>query len=166
MAASTGGSPVLPWADQSPPQAADAEACAGTGGPLSLALYLTDAEAQQFLRFVETSVLSARQGVAYHVVYRKAPHPINQLHSVALAQALLPMSSSATSTSCPPTPLQLPQVGRAEGEPCCRWVWTGLRAPMGPGRAALLLPEPSPRFRVRWPQKLGPTSNKRTPDPS
>lgn len=59
---------------------------------MSLALYLTDAEAQQFLHFVEASVvLSARQDVAYHMVYREGPlYPINQLRNVALAQVLTP----------------------------------------------------------------------------
>ncbi|XP_036181970.1 LARGE xylosyl- and glucuronyltransferase 2 isoform X3 [Myotis myotis] len=66
--------------------------CRHWPGPMSLALYLTDAEAQQFLRFVEASeVLSARQNVAYHVVYREGPlYPINQIRNVALAQALTP----------------------------------------------------------------------------
>ncbi|XP_008832381.1 LARGE xylosyl- and glucuronyltransferase 2 [Nannospalax galili] len=66
--------------------------CRHWPGPMSLALYLTDAEAQQFLHFVETSaVLSARQDVAYHVVYREGSlYPINQLRNVALAQALTP----------------------------------------------------------------------------
>ena len=94
MAASMGGSPVLPWADHLPtPRLQMLEAlCRHWPGPMSLALYLTDAEAQQFLRFVETSaVLSARQDVAYHVVYREGSlYPINQLRNVALAQALTP----------------------------------------------------------------------------
>ncbi|CAH6788215.1 xylosyl- and glucuronyltransferase LARGE2 isoform X2 [Phodopus roborovskii] len=61
-------------------------------GPMSLALYLTDAEAQQFLHFVETSpVLSARKDVAYHIVYQEGLlYPVNQLRNVALAQALTP----------------------------------------------------------------------------
>ncbi|KAM6158844.1 xylosyl- and glucuronyltransferase LARGE2 [Rhynchocyon petersi] len=63
--------------------------CSHWLGPMSLALYLTDAEAQQFLHFVKTSpVLSARLNVAYHVVYREGPlYPINHLRNVALAQA-------------------------------------------------------------------------------
>ncbi|XP_036041348.1 LARGE xylosyl- and glucuronyltransferase 2 isoform X3 [Onychomys torridus] len=66
--------------------------CRHWSGPMSLALYLTDAEAQQFLHFVETSpVLSARKDVAYHIVYREGPlYPVNQLRNVALAQALTP----------------------------------------------------------------------------
>ena len=59
--------------------------CRHWPGPMSLALYLTDTEAQQFLRFVETSaVLSARQDVAYHVVYREGSlYPIKQVGIMA-----------------------------------------------------------------------------------
>uniref|UniRef100_A0A8C6MYF8 LARGE xylosyl- and glucuronyltransferase 2 n=1 Tax=Mus spicilegus TaxID=10103 RepID=A0A8C6MYF8_MUSSI len=66
--------------------------CRHWPGPMSLALYLTDEEAQQFLHFVEMSpVLSMRKDVAYHVVYRDGPlYPVNQLRNVALAQALTP----------------------------------------------------------------------------
>ena len=94
LSARAGGSPALPWTDHPPhPRLQMLEAlCRHWPGPMSLALYLTDAEAQQFLRFVETSaVLSARQDVAYHVVYREGSlYPINQLRNVALAQALTP----------------------------------------------------------------------------
>lgn len=85
---------ALSWADHPPhPRLQMLEVlCRHWPGPMSLALYLTDAEAQQFLHFVEASpVLSARQDVAYHVVYREGPlYPVNQLRNVALAQALTP----------------------------------------------------------------------------
>ena len=40
-------------------------------GPISLALYMSDAEAHLFLRYArQTPVLAARRNVAYHVVYK------------------------------------------------------------------------------------------------
>lgn len=109
--------------------------CKHWPGPMSLALYLTDAEAQQFLRFVETSaVLSARQDVAYHVMYREGSlHPINQLRNVALAQALTPYVFLSDIDFLPAHSLYdyLRWAGR---------VWTGSGAPVGPGGAPLLLP--------------------------
>lgn len=46
--------------------------CAQWTGPVSLALYLSDAEADQFVKFAQNSdVLSKRQNVGYHVVYRE-----------------------------------------------------------------------------------------------
>lgn len=45
--------------------------CIHWPGPISLALYMSDAEAQQFLRYALSSrVLMARRNVAYHVVYK------------------------------------------------------------------------------------------------
>ena len=40
-------------------------------GPISLALYMSDAEAHQFLRYArQTPILNARRNVAYHIVYK------------------------------------------------------------------------------------------------
>jgi len=40
-------------------------------GPISLALYMSDAEAHQFLRYaMQTPVLTLRRNVAYHIVYK------------------------------------------------------------------------------------------------
>uniref|UniRef100_A0A4X2KPW2 LARGE xylosyl- and glucuronyltransferase 2 n=1 Tax=Vombatus ursinus TaxID=29139 RepID=A0A4X2KPW2_VOMUR len=66
--------------------------CRHWPGPMSLALYLSDAEAQQFLHFAQASeVLSARRDVAYHIVYREGPlYPVNLLRNVALGQAHTP----------------------------------------------------------------------------
>uniref|UniRef100_A0A5F8H4U0 LARGE xylosyl- and glucuronyltransferase 2 n=1 Tax=Monodelphis domestica TaxID=13616 RepID=A0A5F8H4U0_MONDO len=57
--------------------------CRHWPGPMSLALYLSDAEAQQFLRFAQASeVLAARRDVAYHIVYREGPlYPVNLLRT-------------------------------------------------------------------------------------
>lgn len=145
--------------------------CRHWPGPMSLALYLTDAEAQQFLRFVETSaVLSARQDVAYHVVYREGSlYPINQLRNVALAQALTPYVFLSDIDFLPAYSLYSYLRWAGLGESHGTWVGVdrvgGTHGPWQ-GRLCSFL-NPSPCFRVRWPQKLGPTSNKkRTPGPS
>ena len=45
--------------------------CNHWDGPISLALYLSDAEAQQFLRYALSSeVLMSRKNVGYHIVYK------------------------------------------------------------------------------------------------
>ena len=66
-------------------------------GPLSLALYLSDAEAQQFQRYARSSeVLMSRRNIGYHVVYREAAltqqqfYPVNYLRNVALQQVHTP----------------------------------------------------------------------------
>lgn len=42
-------------------------------GPMSISLYLSDDEAETFLRFVsESVVLSRRRNIGYHVVYKQA----------------------------------------------------------------------------------------------
>ncbi|CAG5848510.1 unnamed protein product [Menidia menidia] len=66
--------------------------CKHWEGPVSLALYLSDAEAQQFLRYAQASeVLAARTNVGYHVVYREGQfHPVNLLRNVALRNARTP----------------------------------------------------------------------------
>ena len=54
----------------------------------SVALYLTDSEAEQFLQFhAASTVLSRRCDVAYHVLYREGDHyPVNHLRNLALEQ--------------------------------------------------------------------------------
>ncbi|KAF1450346.1 LARGE xylosyl- and glucuronyltransferase 2, partial [Pygoscelis papua] len=66
--------------------------CKHWAGPISLALYMSDAEAQQFLRYAQASeVLSARRNVAYHIVYKEGQfYPINLLRNVALANTQTP----------------------------------------------------------------------------
>jgi glycosyltransferase-like protein LARGE len=62
--------------------------CQQWPGPISLALYMSDAEAHQFLRYaLQSSVLSTRQNVAYHIVYKDGQfYPVNYLRNVALRQ--------------------------------------------------------------------------------
>ncbi|OXB82259.1 UNVERIFIED_CONTAM: hypothetical protein H355_007956 [Colinus virginianus] len=66
--------------------------CKHWAGPISLALYMSDAEAQQFLRYAQASeVLSARRNVAYHIVYKEGQfYPINLLRNVALSNTQTP----------------------------------------------------------------------------
>ena len=60
--------------------------CSQWKGPISLSLYLSDAEADQLVRFVQNSaVLSKRKTISYHVVYKESDfYPINYLRNVAL----------------------------------------------------------------------------------
>uniref|UniRef100_A0A6A7FS34 Glycosyltransferase-like protein LARGE1 n=2 Tax=Hirondellea gigas TaxID=1518452 RepID=A0A6A7FS34_9CRUS len=57
-------------------------------GPVSLTLYLSDAEAQQFLAYTLTSdIISSRSNVAYHIVYKEGNfYPVNFLRNVGIQQ--------------------------------------------------------------------------------
>uniref|UniRef100_A0A8C5WGS3 Xylosyl- and glucuronyltransferase LARGE2s n=1 Tax=Leptobrachium leishanense TaxID=445787 RepID=A0A8C5WGS3_9ANUR len=66
--------------------------CRHWEGPMSLALYLSDAEAQQFLRYAQASeILQSRSNIGYHVVYKEGQlYPVNLLRNVALRNAQTP----------------------------------------------------------------------------
>nr|XP_061809325.1 xylosyl- and glucuronyltransferase LARGE1-like isoform X2 [Nerophis lumbriciformis] len=66
--------------------------CKHWEGPISLALYLSDAEAQQFLRYAQGSeVLMSRGNVGYHVVYKEGQfYPVNLLRNVAMRHVNTP----------------------------------------------------------------------------
>ncbi|XP_064878135.1 xylosyl- and glucuronyltransferase LARGE1 [Oncorhynchus nerka] len=66
--------------------------CKHWEGPISLALYLSDAEAQQFLRYTQGSeVLMSRGNVGYHIVYKEGQfYPVNLLRNVAVRQVNTP----------------------------------------------------------------------------
>ncbi|KAG8438703.1 hypothetical protein GDO86_005045 [Hymenochirus boettgeri] len=66
--------------------------CKHWEGPISLALYLSDAEAQQFLRYAQGSeVLLNRQNVGYHIVYKEGQfYPVNLLRNVAMRHVNTP----------------------------------------------------------------------------
>ncbi|XP_046841650.1 LARGE xylosyl- and glucuronyltransferase 2-like isoform X2 [Xenia sp. Carnegie-2017] len=61
-------------------------------GPISFALYLSDAEARQFLDYAQFSyVLNSRKNVAYHLVFKEGTfYPVNALRNVALSQVKTP----------------------------------------------------------------------------
>lgn len=62
--------------------------CQHWEGPISLALFMSDSEVQQFLGYAQTSeILRERKNIGYHIVYRDGPfYPINHLRNVALQQ--------------------------------------------------------------------------------
>eukprot|EP00794_Sanderia_malayensis_P017939 gene17939-19730_t len=61
-------------------------------GPVSISLYASDAEAQQFLRYSQKSpLLSKRTNVGIHLVYKDGDfYPVNYLRNIALQQANTP----------------------------------------------------------------------------
>lgn len=62
--------------------------CKHWEGPISLALYMSDAEAQQFLRYAQGSeTLMNRKNIGYHIVYKDGQYyPINYLRNAAIEQ--------------------------------------------------------------------------------
>ncbi|XP_078334366.1 xylosyl- and glucuronyltransferase LARGE1-like [Crassostrea virginica] len=58
-------------------------------GPISLALYVSDAEAQQFLKYAQDSeILMKRKNIGYHIVYKDGQfYPVNYLRNVAVNQS-------------------------------------------------------------------------------
>lgn len=66
--------------------------CKHWEGPISLALYLSDAEAQQFLRYAQGSdVLMGRSNVGYHIVYKEGQfYPVNLLRNIAMKHVNTP----------------------------------------------------------------------------
>ncbi|KAE8297781.1 LARGE xylosyl- and glucuronyltransferase 2 [Larimichthys crocea] len=66
--------------------------CKHWEGPISLALYMSDAEAQQFLRYAQASeVLKNRKNIGYHIVYKEGQfYPVNLVRNVALKNANTP----------------------------------------------------------------------------
>nr|XP_032805235.1 LARGE xylosyl- and glucuronyltransferase 1-like [Petromyzon marinus]XP_032805236.1 LARGE xylosyl- and glucuronyltransferase 1-like [Petromyzon marinus]XP_032805237.1 LARGE xylosyl- and glucuronyltransferase 1-like [Petromyzon marinus]XP_032805239.1 LARGE xylosyl- and glucuronyltransferase 1-like [Petromyzon marinus] len=66
--------------------------CRHWEGPISLALYMSDGEAQHFLRYAQASeILSRRDNIGYHVVYKEGQfYPVNLLRNVAMGQVNTP----------------------------------------------------------------------------
>uniref|UniRef100_T1JEW5 Glycosyltransferase-like protein LARGE1 n=1 Tax=Strigamia maritima TaxID=126957 RepID=T1JEW5_STRMM len=66
--------------------------CKHWDGPISFALYMSDAEAQQFLSYaLNSDILKTRKNVGYHVVYKDGQfYPVNFLRNVALQQVNTP----------------------------------------------------------------------------
>ncbi|RWS09293.1 glycosyltransferase-like protein LARGE1, partial [Dinothrombium tinctorium] len=66
--------------------------CKHWEGPVSLALYLSDSEVQQFFGYVmDSEKLRERKNIGYHIVYKEGDfYPINHLRNVALGQVTTP----------------------------------------------------------------------------
>ncbi|KAK3720769.1 hypothetical protein QZH41_011787 [Actinostola sp. cb2023] len=66
--------------------------CRNWAGPISLAMYMSDSEAQQFLNYALNSpLLKTRTNVGYHIVYKEGQfYPVNYLRNVALENTRTP----------------------------------------------------------------------------
>lgn len=74
--------------------------CVHWPGPISLALYMSDAEAQQFLRFALSSrVLMSRRNIGYHIVYKDGVSA-NQLVVVFVSRVNLDINGVSLPVNC------------------------------------------------------------------
>ncbi|XP_074602877.1 xylosyl- and glucuronyltransferase LARGE2s-like [Brevipalpus obovatus] len=66
--------------------------CKHWEGPVSLALYMSDSEVQQFFTYITNSpVLRDRRNIGFHIVYKEGDsYPINHLRNIALRQVKTP----------------------------------------------------------------------------
>lgn len=66
--------------------------CKHWEGPISIALYMSDAEAQQFLRYAQGSeILMKRKNIGYHMIFKDGQYyPVNYLRNVALRNVNTP----------------------------------------------------------------------------
>uniref|UniRef100_A0A1B6CYE9 LARGE xylosyl- and glucuronyltransferase 1 n=1 Tax=Clastoptera arizonana TaxID=38151 RepID=A0A1B6CYE9_9HEMI len=66
--------------------------CKHWDGPISLTLYMSDAEAQQFLSYaLNSETLRGRKNIGYHIVYKEGDfYPVNLLRNVGLEQVNTP----------------------------------------------------------------------------
>ena len=66
--------------------------CKHWEGPISLALYMSDSEVEQFYSFItESETLRSRRNIGYHIVYKDGfYYPINILRNVALTHVNTP----------------------------------------------------------------------------
>ncbi len=73
--------------------------CKHWSGPISLSLYMSDAEAQQFLRYAMGSeILMSRSNVGYHIVYKDGVRRIHE-HTHAHKTSCPATMSAVTSSS-------------------------------------------------------------------
>lgn len=61
-------------------------------GPISLALYMSDSEANSFLGYIlDSELLKTRKNIGYHIVYKEGNfYPINRLRNIALENVNTP----------------------------------------------------------------------------
>lgn len=61
-------------------------------GPISLALYMSDSEANSFLGYIlDSELLKNRKNIGYHIVYKEGDfYPINRLRNIALENVNTP----------------------------------------------------------------------------